>query len=74
MLQNVWIRENKAVSELIKKLRDDERRHHDTLNKLSEKTFFRLDPTDFTAIMRGVEFAEERYRRSKEFWSERKER
>ena len=71
MLQNVWIRENKAVGELIKKLRDDERRHHEALKKLSEKTFFRLDPQDFTVIMRGIEFAEERYSRSKEFWSKR---
>lgn len=73
ILQNVWIRENKAVGELLKKLRDDERRHHDALKKLSEKTFFRLDPQDFTVIMRGTEFAEERYRRSREFWRKREE-
>ena len=73
MLKNVWIRENKAVSELIGKLRDDERRHHDALKKLSEKTFFRLDPNDFTVIMRGTEFAEERYRRSRDFWRRREE-
>jgi rubrerythrin len=73
ILQNVWIRENKAVGELLKKLRDDEKRHHDALKKLSEKTFFRLDPQDFTVIMRGTEFAEERYRRSREFWRKREE-
>ena len=67
MLKNVWISENQALSEMIKKLRDDERRHHETLKKLSEKPFFRFDPRDFTVIMRGFEFAEERYRRSKEF-------
>ena len=67
MLKNVWISENQALSEMIKKLRDDERRHHETLRKLSEKPFFRFDPRDFTVIMRGFEFAEERYRRSKEF-------
>lgn len=69
ILKNVWIMENKAVGELIKKLRDDEKRHHEALKKLSEKTFFRLDPGDFAVIMRGEEFAEERYKRSKEFWS-----
>jgi rubrerythrin len=58
---------------LIKKLRDDEKRHHDTLKKLSEKTFFRLDPYDFTVIMRGSEFAEARYKRSKEFWRKKEE-
>ena len=73
ILNNVWIRENKAIQELLKKLRDDERRHHDTLKKLSEKTFFRLDPNDFTVIMRGPEFAEERYVRSKEFWRKKEE-
>jgi len=73
ILKNVWIRENKAIQELIKKLRDDEKRHHDTLKKLSEKTFFRLDPNDFTVIMRGPEFAEERYKRSKEFWRKKEE-
>jgi rubrerythrin len=73
ILNNVWIRENKAIQELIKKLRDDEKRHHDTLRKLSEKTFFRLDPNDFTVIMRGPEFAEERYVRSKEFWRKKEE-
>jgi len=73
ILNNVWIRENKAVEELIKKLRDDEKRHHDTLKKLSEKTFFRLDPNDFTVIMRGSEFAEARYKRSKEFWRKKEE-
>jgi rubrerythrin len=74
ILKNVWIRENKAIQELIKKLRDDEKRHHDTLKKLSEKTFFRLDPNDFTVIMRGPEFAEERYERSKEFWRKKEEK
>ncbi len=73
ILKNVWIRENKAIQELIKKLRDDEKRHHDTLKKLSEKTFFRLDPYDFTVIMRGSEFAEARYKRSKEFWRKKEE-
>ena len=73
ILKNVWIKENKALEEMIKKLRDDERRHHETLKKLAEKTFFRFDPRDFTVIMRGIEFAEERYRRTKEYW-ERQER
>ena len=50
---------------------DEKRRHHEALKKLSEKTFFRLDPQDFTVIMRGTEFAEDRYSRSREFWSKR---
>lgn len=50
---------------------DEKRRHHEVRKKLSEKTFFRLDPQDFTVIMRGTEFSEERYSRSKEFWNKR---
>jgi len=42
---------------------DEKRHNHEALKKLSEKTFFRLDPQDFTVIMRGTEFAEERYSR-----------
>ena len=67
LLKNVWIRENKALSELIKKLRDDEKHHHAALKKLSEKPFFRFLPGDFTVVFRGEEFAEERYRREKEY-------
>jgi rubrerythrin len=65
LLKNVWIRENKALSELIKKLRDDEKHHTAALKKLSEKPFFRFRPGDFTVVFRGEEFAEDRYRREK---------
>ena len=67
MLKNIWIRENKALNEMIKKLRDDERRHIETIRKLSEKPFFRFEPGDLTVVMRGVEFAEERYRRERDY-------
>jgi len=40
ILKNTWIRENKALTALFKKLRDDERRHHQMLKNLMEKTFF----------------------------------
>lgn len=66
LLKNVWIRENKALTELIKKLRDDEKHHTSALKKLSEKPFFRFLPGDFTVVFRGEEFAEERYKREKE--------
>jgi hypothetical protein len=67
ILGNVWIRENKALTELIKKLRDDEKYHTSALKKLSEKPFFRFMPGDFTVVFRGEEFAEERYRREKAY-------
>ncbi len=41
-------------------------RHIETMRKLSEKTFFRFEPGDLTVAMRGVEFAEERYRRERQ--------
>jgi hypothetical protein len=66
MLRNVWVRENKGLEELLRKLRDDERHHHETLKKLAEKPFFRFDPWDFFVVMRGLEFAEERYRHQRD--------
>jgi rubrerythrin len=65
ILGSVWIRENQALKVLIEKLRDDEKRHLNSLKKLSEKPFFRIDAKDFTAVFQGGEFAEKRYRRSK---------
>ena len=74
ILKNIWIRENKAVTELIKKVRDDERRHTEALRKLTDKTFFRWDPNDMTLIFRDTEWVDERYQRSKEFWSRQKKK
>jgi rubrerythrin len=71
MLKSVWIYDNQALKVLIEKLRDDEKRHHNALKKLSEKPFFRIDSRDFTVIIRGEEFAEDRYRKSKEFREKR---
>ena len=73
MLQSVWIRENKALKALIERLRDDEKRHHNALKKLAEKPFFRIDPMDYTVVFQGEDFAEDRYRRSKEY-RERREK
>jgi len=67
LLRSTLISENQALKALIEKLRDDEKRHHNALKKLSEKPFFQIDPGDFTVIFQGEDFAEERYRRSKEF-------
>jgi rubrerythrin len=67
LLKSNLIFMNKALKTLIEKLRDDEKRHHNALKKLSEKPFFQIDPNDFTVIFQGEEFAEKRYRRSKEF-------
>jgi rubrerythrin len=67
MLKNVWIRENKALTELIEKLRDDEKRHTEALRKLADKTFFRWDGMhDMISWIHDAEWEDERYRRSKE--------
>ena len=67
ILKNVWIRENKAVKELIEKLRDDEKRHTEALRKLTDKTFFRWDGMhDFIIPLRDIEWEDERHRRSEE--------
>ena len=60
---------------MISKLRDDEKRHVETMKRLSEKAFIRIDSRDFTTMMRGVEFAEERYKlgkRAREMLKEKK--
>ena len=71
LLKSNLINMNKVLKALIEKLRDDEKRHHDALKKLSEKPFFHIDPNDFTVIFQGEGFAEERHRRSKEFREKR---
>jgi rubrerythrin len=71
LLKSNLISENKALKALLEKLRDDEKRHHNALKKLSEKPFFQIDPNDFTVIFQGEDFAEDRYRKSKEFREKR---
>jgi rubrerythrin len=71
ILRSNLISENKALKALLEKLRDDEKHHHTALKKLSEKPFFQIDPNDFTVIFQGEQFAEDRYRKSKEFREKR---
>ena len=65
LLKNIWIRENKALKELVTKLRDDEKRHTAALRKLADKTFFRWDPDDMTLPFRATETVDSRYRQAK---------
>ena len=64
ILRNDWIRETSGLTELIKKLKDDEEKHHMALIKLTEKPFIRLDPSDLTVLFRDVEWLENREKRS----------
>ena len=55
ILKNVWIKENKALSELIKRLRKDEKEHHNTLKNFVRKEFFRVAYGDIYGIFRDPE-------------------
>ena len=72
ILKNVWIRETQGLKELIEKLKEDEKTHHEALKKLAEKAFFRQDffRLDF---FRDMEHLEERYVRSRELKKRRKQ-
>jgi rubrerythrin len=74
ILKNTWIKENKALTALFKKLRDDERRHHQMLKNLTDQTFFRQDPRDLAYVFRDTGFLEARYRRSRDFWRKREKK
>ena len=73
ILGKIWINENKGLKGLLEIWRDDERRHHKTLQELVSRPYFRLASNDMVAIFRGEEFLEERYRRSKEFQERKNE-
>jgi len=66
LLKNTWIKESKGLRELIKRFRDDEKRHHTALKKLVDKPFYRIDPNDFVAKFRDPKFLDERYRRGRD--------
>jgi rubrerythrin len=61
ILGNVWIRETKGLSELIKKWRNEEKEHHTMLKQMVGKTFFRIDEFDFAAVFKSKAELEERY-------------
>lgn len=58
ILKNIWIRENKGLNELIKKLRNDEKEHHKALKNLAKKEFFQVEYGDLYGVFRDPE---ERY-------------
>jgi hypothetical protein len=60
-----WLRNTPGLRELVESWRDDEKRHHKALKKLSEKVFVKADLNDFTTLFRSDEQLEERYLRSK---------
>jgi rubrerythrin len=65
VLKFSWIRYTKGLKELLEGWRNEEKRHHQTLKKLSEKPFIMADPSDWVTLFRGDDELEERYLRSK---------
>jgi hypothetical protein len=74
VLEYPWLRNTKGLRELIEGWRDDERRHHRSLKKLSEKPFIDADPNDWVTLFRSDDILEERYLRSKRMQEKLKER
>jgi rubrerythrin len=60
-----WLVNTPGLKELLEGWRDDEKRHHQALKKLSNKLYIRANPNDFSTLFRGDDFLEERYLRSK---------
>jgi bacterioferritin (cytochrome b1) len=73
VLKYSWLKNTKGLKELIEGWRDDEKRHHQTLKKLSEKPFIHADPNDFSTLFKSDEEIEERYLRSKRLQKKLKE-
>jgi rubrerythrin len=69
-----WLRNTPGLRELVESWRDDEKRHHKALKRLSEKVFVKADPNDFTTLFRSDEQLEERYLRSKRMQKRLKEK
>lgn len=67
ILGKAWVDENKGLKGLLRLWRDDEKRHHQAIKDLSNKTYLRLASNDMVALFRGEEFLEERYKKAKEF-------
>ena len=50
VLQYAWLKNTKGLRELIEGWRDEEKRHHLSLQRLSEKPFIEADPNDFITL------------------------
>jgi hypothetical protein len=73
LLSISWISDNQGLRNLLEMWRDDERRHHAALKKITDRPYFRLTSNDMVAIFREEDFLEERYKRAKEY-REKKEK
>jgi hypothetical protein len=65
VLKYNWVRNTKGLNELLESWMDDEKRHHQTLKRLSMKSFIEANPNDWVTFFKGEEFLEERYLLSK---------
>lgn len=65
ILENPWIIQIPGFRELFKKMRKDDKRHHDAIENVLQKPFFRLDPMDIVTVFRDPDFLEKRYERTR---------
>lgn len=67
VLRRQWVDETPGLKNLIQMWRDDEKRHHDGLKKLTSKPFIRMAGNDMITLFRDESFLEERYKKAKTF-------
>jgi len=60
IMSNEWINKNQGLNELMKMLREDDKRHHQALIKLSDENFFAVFD-NISTIFKSPEELEERY-------------
>ena len=62
LIKNPWIKQIPDLHELFKTMKEDEKRHHDTIEDVLQKPFFRLDPTDLVTVLGAVDLEERQAR------------
>ncbi len=67
VLRRQWVDETPGLKNLIEMWRDDEKRHHAALKRITTKPFIRMAGNDMITLFRGEDFLEERYKKAKEF-------
>jgi hypothetical protein len=74
LLKHGWLRDRKGYRTIVESWVEDEKRHHKFLKELSDKPFTPISSDDFSSAFRDEDFFEERYKRSKAFWDNNKEK
>lgn len=73
LLKHIWLQDRKGYRTIIEAWVEDERRHHKFLKELSDRPYTPINSDDFASAFRDESFFEERYRRSKAYWDDKKD-